>query len=247
MMNSRITEVKVETPTVSTISFEWACDVKPGQFLMIWVPGVGEVPMSVSATGNMKSVTVKQYGETTKGLRLLKPGDRIFFRGPYGNSFSQVEGDILLVGGGSGMASLRPLIRENAHAVISARNENELLFTQEFDDDRVYKVTDDGSAGIMGTPVDQLKLMDLKKFSMIYVCGPEKMLKVVMDHFRRRNIRAEFSLERIMKCGIGICDSCSIDGFQICRDGPVFPIEELETMEEFGVSKLTESGTRTEV
>lgn len=244
MMNSTISEVRIETPTVSTISFQWDQDVKVGQFIMIWVPGVGEVPMSISSTGKIKSVTVKEYGQTTQALRKLQAGERIYFRGPYGNSFTRKDGDILLVGGGSGMASLKPLIRKGAHAVVSARNERELLFADEFDENRVFKVTDDGSAGISGTPVDQLKTMDLENFAMIYVCGPELMLKAVMEHFRGRNLNAEFSLERIMKCGIGICDSCSIDGLQLCRDGPVFSQRSLEDMEEFGLSKLTESGTR---
>ncbi len=247
MINSTVAEKKDETPTVSTITFDWDCEVRPGQFIMVWVPGVGEVPMSVSSTDGTKAITVKEYGPTTQALRRLKAGDRIFFRGPYGNSFTIVDGDILLVGGGSGMASLRPLIRKGAHAVVAARNEKELLFASEFGEGKVYRVTDDGSAGVKGTPVDQLKTMDLEKFNMVYVCGPERMLKSVMDHFKGRRVKAEFSLERIMKCGIGICDSCSIDGFQLCRDGPVFMLQELQTMKEFGVSKLTESGKRVDV
>ena len=203
--------------------------------------------MSVSSTDGTKAITVKEYGPTTHALRQLDAGDKIFFRGPYGNSFSLVDGDILLVGGGSGMASLRPLIRKDAFAVVAARNVKELLFSTEFEESRVFRVTDDGSAGIKGTPVDQLRNMDLERFEMIYVCGSERMLKSVMDHFKGREIRAEFSLERIMKCGIGICDSCSIDGFQLCRDGPVFGLKKLESMREFGVSKLTESGKRVDV
>lgn len=247
MICREVVERTDDTPSVSTIKFNWDTEVKPGQFIMIWVPGVGEVPMSLSSTCDPKSVTVKAYGKTSTAIRNLGKGDRIFFRGPYGNAFTLTDGDILLIGGGSGMASLIPLFREGAHAVISARTEKELLFDDWFASDHKFLVTDDGSAGTRGTPVDQLKKMDLSRYEMIYVCGPELMLKSVMDFLSPLKLKAEFSLERIMKCGIGICDSCSIDGKQLCRDGPVFSLEEVSEMKEFGVTRLTESGKRVTV
>lgn len=247
MTFTTITEKIDNTPTVSTLKFRWDKQVEPGQFVMIWIPGVGEIPMSLSSTGEEKAVTVKEYGETSRALRTLGKGDRLFLRGPYGNTFTETTGRILLVGGGSGMASLRPLISEKADGVVSARSADELLFPGEFRGGRVFRVTDDGSAGIKGTPVDQLEGMDLSPYSRIYVCGPEKMLKAVMDHLLKRQVSAEFSLERIMKCGIGVCDSCSIDGYQLCRDGPVFSMEQLSGMREFGREKLTVSGKRVTV
>lgn len=244
MISTEVIERIDDTPSVSTLKFRWDARVEAGQFIMIWVPGTGEVPMSLSSTGEPKSVTVKAYGETSTAIRNLKPGEKIFFRGPYGNTFTETDGKILLVGGGSGMASLIPLFREGCKAVVSARTKEELLFADRFADGHVYRVTDDGSSGIKGTPVDQLRNMDLTEFDMIYVCGPELMLMSVMHYLSPLNLKAEFSLERIMKCGIGICDSCSIDGKQLCRDGPVFGIDEVSAMEEFGVSRLTESGRR---
>ncbi len=236
-----------ETPSVSTLWFDWKYDVKPGQFIMLWEPGVGEVPMSLSVTGDPKAVTIKEYGPTSSSLKHQREGEFLFFRGAYGNTFSIRNGKILLVGGGTGMASLRPLIREGAYGIVSARNERELLFANRFEHDHVFLVTDDGSAGLQGNPVDQLAGMDLSPFEMIYVCGPEKMLRVVADHLATRNVNAEFSLERIMKCGIGICDSCSIDGLQLCRDGPVFNLTDVLNMTEFGRTKLNESGRRISV
>lgn len=244
MIATEITAVRKETPSISTVEFRWNHMVLPGQFVMVWIPGIGEIPMSLSLTGETKAITVKAYGPTSTALKDMNEGDTLYFRGPYGNSFTITGGDILLVGGGSGMASLRPLVREDAHGVVSARTAEELLFVESFRTDRVHTVTDDGTSGIRGMPVDQLKQMDLDAFNMIYVCGPELMLKSVMDHLQERNVRAEFSLERIMKCGIGICDSCSIDGYQLCRDGPVFSLDKLASMNEFGNTKLTESGRR---
>lgn len=247
MIRREIIKKEDETPSVATLWFNWDRSVLPGQFIMIWVPGVGEIPMSLSVTEGTKAVTVKAYGSTSTALRHLSQGHHMFFRGPYGNSFTNAEGKILLVGGGTGMASLRPLIRKGSYAVVSARNEKELLFAGSFDQDKVFRVTDDGSAGIKGTPVDQLREMDLGQFAMTYVCGPERMLKAVYDYLAEKNIRAEFSLERNMKCGIGICDSCSVDGLQLCRDGPVFGIDKVAGMTEFGNTKLTESGRRVTV
>ncbi|WP_061950728.1 hypothetical protein [Acidiplasma cupricumulans] len=86
--------------------------------------------------------------------------------------------------------------------------------------------------------------MDINEFDMIYVCGPEIMMKSVYDYLLNKTDRVEFSLERPMKCGIGICDSCSINGIQVCRDGPVFSIKDLKNMDEFGRTRLSFSGKR---
>lgn len=89
-----------------------------------------------------------------------------------------------------------------------------------------------------------MREIDLEAFEMIYVCGPERMIKSIVDFVSNRNINMELSLERNMKCGIGICDSCSIDGFQLCTDGPTFKLSTVLTMKEFGRTKLAESGKR---
>ncbi len=127
---------------------------------------------------------------------------------------------------------------------MAARTRSDLLFPDRFADGHVTIVTDDGSAGMKGLAVDALKGIRLGDFDMIYACGPELMLKSIFDHIRDSGIRAEFSLERIMKCGIGICDSCSIGGRQLCTEGPTFSLEEIASMKEFGVTRLTESGRR---
>ena len=244
MMHSEVISVEENTPTVKTIYFEWKQEAKPGQFIMAWVPGTGEIPISLSSTNTIKSITVKSYGAASDAITKLTKGSRIFFRGPYGRPFSTVRGPALLVGGGSGMASLRPLITKDTDAIVSARTAAELLFSDRIKGGKLFEVTDDGSAGIRGNPIDALSTIDLEKYKMTYVCGPEIMLKKVYDFLNRSKIRAEFAMERLMKCGIGVCDSCSVDGFQLCRDGSIFSIEELRGMTEFGRTKLTESGRR---
>ena len=244
MMNSVVKEVEQVTPTTVTIRFPWDEEVLPGQFIMVWIPGTGEIPISLSHLGPMKGITVKKYGPTSTILTEVGEGERIFFRGPYGNTFRKASGPKLIIGGGSGMAGLLPLIDEKAKGLVSARTSQELLFADRFRVGHVTLATDGGSAGVKGYAVDALKQMDLSGFSHIYVCGPELMLKSIYDYIREKGIKADFSLERTMKCGVGICDSCSIDGLQLCKDGPVFTETQISTMSEFGKYRLTESGKR---
>ncbi len=244
MIHSTITGIERVSPTTVSIRFPWESAVLPGQFIMVWIPGLGEIPISLSHTGELKGITIKSFGPTSEALTKMKEGDRIFFRGPYGRPFTQVKGKILVVGGGSGMAGLLPLINSDTVGVVSARTKDELLFVDRFLEGNVIKVTDDGSAGIKGIAVDGLKGLDLQKFTKMYICGPELMLRSVYRYIREIDVDAEFSLERLMKCGIGVCDSCSIDGYQLCRDGPTFSKKQISGMHEFGAFKLTESGKR---
>lgn len=244
MIHSEIIDKKIETPTVTTISFKWNEKVEPGQFVMVWVPKVSEIPMSLSKIDGIKSITVKKYGTASSLVAGMNIGDRLYLRGPYGRPFTKYDGKTLLIGGGSGMASLRPLIKSTSFGVVSARTSNELLFADHFEKDKLLKVTDDGSEGIKGVAVDALGELDLESFDMIYVCGPERMLKSIFDFLKGKRVHAQFSLERMMKCGIGVCDSCSIDGYQLCKDGPAFDMEVVSEMNEFGKTKLTESGVR---
>lgn len=245
MITAEVDSIVKETPTVSTIAFKWDAAVRAGQFIMVWVPGVGEIPISLSSIETRKSITVKNYGTVSDAILEIREGDRIFFRGPYGNGFSKPGDNNLLIGGGSGMACLRPLINEKAHGIVSARTKSELLFVDMFEPDRVSAVTDDGSSGISGYPVDHLKKLDLDVYDRIYVCGPEVMLRTVFDFIRDKRPDTELSMERSMKCGIGLCDSCSIDGRQLCTDGPVLRAEEINPSGEFGRERLTYSGVRT--
>lgn len=244
MIHSIIERVDRETPTTVTVMFPWDHEVLPGQFIMVWVPGVGEIPISLSYIGKTKGITVKKFGPTSTAITELKAGERLFFRGPYGNTFRRPSGRTLIVGGGSGMAGLLPLVTPESHGLVSARTKSELLFADRFTPDMLTTVTDDGSLGIKGFAVEGLKKLNLKEFSMMYVCGPELMLRSILDYISDKDIDADFSLERNMKCGIGVCDSCSIDGLQLCTEGPVIKKPVLLESVEFGKERLSESGMR---
>ncbi|SMD31548.1 dihydroorotate dehydrogenase electron transfer subunit [Picrophilus oshimae] len=232
-----------ENEKTHTIFFDADFNAMPGQFIMVWVPGYGEIPLSLSYTGKPKAITIKAYNEL--GMRLInyKKGERLFYRGPYGNHFTLVDGKKLIIAAGSGIASMHPLIDDNSIVIESLKNGSDIIFEDELRDRAIF-TTDDGSRGIKGHVIDALKDIKLDDFDIIYVCGPELMMKSVFDFLKDKNVRAEFSLEREMKCAVGICDSCSISGIQLCTEGPVFSIEKLKEMPEFGVSRLSYSGKR---
>ncbi|BAB60338.1 sulfide dehydrogenase beta subunit [Thermoplasma volcanium GSS1] len=244
MINLKIEENVKESQNVNTLYFNWDQDIRPGQFAMIWIPGYGEIPMSFSGLGRRKSITVKAYGSASRKLTELKAGDDLFLRGPYGNGFDVREGRKLLVGGGSGIVSLYPIADQETDALISAKTRDELIFKDRFPESRRFIATDDGSDGFHGFAHELLQRINIDSYEAIYVCGPEQMMYKVLQVLKGRKVFVQFSLERTMKCGIGICDSCSLGGKQVCKEGPVFNIEELIGNPEFGVYRTTYSGRR---
>lgn len=122
---------------------------------------------------------------------------------------------------------------DNLLIVQGARTDSSLLYQMRFPS--MFLCTDDGSKGSKGYPTDYLDaLLARHKFEIVYTCGPEAMMKKVFDFCQTNGIRCEASLERYMKCGIGICGQCVCDGSRVCADGPVFGSESLAKMGDFG-------------
>ena len=256
----RIQEVKEETPTVKSIVFrdDRCSKGKPGQFVMVWIPGMDEVPMSLSLidrNGN-SGITVRERGEATKALCAMKAGEQIGVRGPYGTYFNVgQETKLLLAGGGTGIAALAPLIelpimrKKDSTIVIGARKKAELIYLNRFKalhpmkKMRLIATTDDGSYGIKGLASSVVNtLLEKERFDMTYACGPELMMKTVLDAAQKMGIPVQFSLERIFKCGVGICGSCSLGQYRVCRDGPIFSGDMLQGISEFGKTKRDSAG-----
>ena len=241
-----ITETLQETPSVMTFRFDREFPSEAGQFVMVWVPGVDEVPMALSSPN---SITVQKVGDATAALFALGPGARIGIRGPYGNGFP-ATGKNLAVAGGIGAAPLLPMAMAGRVTtfLLGARNAEELPFRavlQECTDLRV--ATDDGSAGHHGFVPALFDGLNLDLYDQICVCGPELMMKAVLDQLAALKMldRTYFSLHRYMKCGVGVCGSCCIDpeGVCVCREGPVFSGERL-VQSEFGIYTRDASGQR---
>jgi dihydroorotate dehydrogenase electron transfer subunit len=236
-ISATITEIVEETPTIRTFRLDvsdWLRG-KPGQYVMVWVRGVDEVPMTLSYDD---AITVQNVGEATEALFKLEGGDSVGIRGPYGNGWEIVGDEILLISGGVGSAPLAPLgekaakIGTNVTTLAGYRNKSEVHFENRYKKSgKAIIATDDGSYGHKGFVTDLLKSIDLNKFTQIYCCGPEKMMYRVLCALDEAGAagKSQFSMQRYIKCGIGVCGSCCMDpeGLRVCRDGPVFNGETL--------------------
>lgn len=233
---------------------------KPGQFIMVWLPGFDEVPMSISSTrpNGLASITVANVGEATRLLHRKEKGDIVGVRGPLGNSFKPVEGSVLLVGGGTGIAPLTFLaerlveLKTKITFLLGAKTKKELLFLSKINsmlpktEVRIFASTEDGSYGYKGV-VTELVEENLKKekFNTIYACGNELMLFKIFMLAEKHKTSLQASLERLMRCAIGLCGSCAIGKYRVCVDGPVFTSKQLqEVKDEFGCFKRDFDGRK---
>jgi NAD(P)H-flavin reductase len=262
---------KVTRETYDTFSLELRpekgvdrINFKPGQFNMLYVFGIGEVPISISGDPGDENIlvhTVRAVGSVTKAMKRLKAGDVIGVRGPYGTAWPVDEAagcDVAVIAGGIGLAPLRPTIyhlltnREKYGKVVllyGARTPEEILFGSDlkkwrsrFDID--LQVTVDratgswmGNVGVVTTLIGKAPFDPLH--CMVMVCGPEIMMRFTVLELQKRGIKEDdiyVSMERNMKCGVGLCGHCQIGSIFVCKDGPVFPysrVKELFARREF--------------
>jgi dihydroorotate dehydrogenase electron transfer subunit len=224
---------------------------------MLWVPGVDEVPLSImdARENGRVAVSVKAVGEATEALHQKRAGETVGVRGPFGNSLTMRRCKPLMVGGGTGIAPLMFLTRRfvskavSTTFVLGAKTKDELLFRGELEKlggkrVRLVTSTEDGSCGITGVctePVEQM--LAKEEFDMIYACGPEQMILKVFELAESHRVNMQASLERLMRCAIGLCGSCMIGRYRVCTDGPVFTSRQLrEVKGEFGLSKRDRFG-----
>lgn len=248
----QITDIWDETRTVRTFVLDVELqDVEPGQFVMLWLPGIDEKPFAVAHPAPL-TVTVARVGPFSTALHRRGVGDQVGWRGPYGNGFRLDEDrSALLVAGGYGAAPLYFLAQQAAERGIStsvavgARTALDLLYVERFADlgVEVMTCTDDGSAGHRGYVTDAVsRIISGGPGSAIYACGPEPMLVALHCVCLEHGVPGQFSLERYMKCGFGICGQCALDDLLVCRDGPVFTAEQLEGVRDFGRTHRSATG-----
>jgi dihydroorotate dehydrogenase electron transfer subunit len=243
----RIKKIVEENKNVRTLFFDSEVQANPGQFVMVWIPGVDEKPFSLSHIGENPGITVERKGKFTKRLFGMKEGESLGIRGPYGKGFLS-KGNACFVAGGCGIASLAPLIEQtkNPFVILGAKSKDCLIFEKRFRNSKV--TTDDGSFGFHGFATDFFeKTLKEKRFDVVYTCGPEVMMKKTFDLCEAHGIPCQASLERFMKCGMGVCGSCEINGFRVCKDGPVFHSKDLRKMKEFGKFARLKSGKKVEL
>ena len=199
-----IDKIVDETPTVRTLYFKDSilANVLPGQFAMVWIPGVNELPMSVmvSGTQDQAALTVRKRGESSTALYNLSEGQQIGVRGPYGNSFEIKDGKILLIGGGTGLVPLMRLIKfskpsNHITVLMGSQTKDEVFFEETAakligeKPHEIIPVTEDGSYGEKGYVTDVLEtLLEKNSYDGIYTCGPELMMYKTVQLAQKKGI-----------------------------------------------------------
>lgn len=221
--------------------------VEPGQFMMLWAPSVGEIPLSVSnyEDGELTFIIARVGRVTSHLYESVEANSEIYVRGPYGRGFT-VNGvkKCLLVSGGHGLAPLHYLAEVlvkagcEVDALMGFKSVGDVFYLSEFGEKcrELYVLTEDGSYGVKGLVTDALMNIDLKSYDRVYTCGREEMMHKVVLKCVESGVMVEASLERMIKCGLGICGSCVLDdlGLRVCRDGPVFDGSTLVKLRDFG-------------
>ena len=258
----RVARVRRELPDVRTLELEAADDAgpvrfRPGQFTMVYVFGIGEVPLSISGDPAKPDVlvhTVRSVGTITRSICAAKKGDVLGVRGPYGEGWpiQAARGrDVVIMAGGLGLAPLRPLVQAvvaergafgRVVLLVGARTPASLLFPRElarwrarFDVD-VRATVDAGDPTWHGDIGVITTLLPRARFdpgnTTAFVCGPEVMMRFAAADLVHRGVppvQVFLSMERNMKCAVGVCGHCQFGAAFVCKDGPVLSYARVET------------------
>lgn len=246
----RVARVVPENYRVSTFTFDSAVDALPGQFGMVWLPGIDEKPFSLVSADPI-AITVASVGPFTRALHALEPGASVGFRGPFGTPFTAHGQRLLLCGGGYGVAPLLFVARQamaqglDVSMVTGARRAGDLLLVRQFEEAGcpIVVTTDDGSAGRPGLASQAVEmLIESGRPSCLYGCGPEGLLVALAHLAQRHDIPAQLSVERYFKCAVGICGQCTVGELLACADGPVIDARRLLAQEDFGRAHRIRTG-----
>jgi len=262
----RVEEIREETPDIRLLKLVFedeamreSFEFKAGQFCLISVFGTGEAPFCISSPPAWKGsveIGVKKVGMVTAALHDLEAGDRLGFRGPYGNNFDtdgMTGRNLVFVAGGIGLAPLRPLIYEvlgrrdkygDVDIIYGAKSVLDIGFRQDLERwggaTGVRLVTsvdpggeDESFEGEVGLVPQVLEKVNPSSDSVLVTCGPPIMIKYVILSARKMGFSPAdviTTLEMKMKCGVGLCGRCNIGSKYVCRHGPVFSLEEVESL-----------------
>lgn len=232
-----------------------AAGFRPGQFNMLYAPGAGEAAISICGDpqeNGERAHTVRVVGRVTQALARLGKGDSLGLRGPFGRPWPMEEaegGDVLIVAGGIGLAPLRPAVLHilahrkrygEVHLLYGARTPEEMLYPADLQrwksrfDMAVTVTVDRGDPGWQGNVGVVTSLIRRRRFDpdkvTAMVCGPEIMMRFALLELQRQEIpddRIYLSMERNMKCGVGLCGHCQLGPHFVCKDGPVHTYEQL--------------------
>jgi len=245
-----------ELADVFTYSFDTPAGFafRPGQFNMLYVHGIGEVAISISgdpAEPQRLVHTIRAVGTVTRALDHLGEGSVLGVRGPYGSAWPVEDAkgrDVMVIAGGLGLAPLRPAILQvlanradygRVTILYGARSPSELVFREELQrwrgrfDVRLEVIVDHASRDWFGPIGVVTKLLDgvpVEPDDAVFLCGPEIMMRFATRELEQRGVPRDaiwLSLERSMKCGVGLCGHCQLAGSFVCKDGPVYRLDRI--------------------
>ncbi len=242
-----VDQVRIENEMTTSLIMREPLQSEPGQFLLLWLPGIGEKPFSIAGIDPLV-VTIADVGKMTHEIHGLKPGDRVWVRGPLGRGYQAYGSEALLVGGGYGASPLLLLAENliskgiNVQVFLGARNKDLLILTDQFKKLplKLHLTTNDGSAGLQGfvtVPLEAaIQELPDRNQACVYACGPKGMLLGIDALCEKYRIARQLSWEAVMRCGMGLCGNCRIElpdtwqepadqpgsrrAWLVCRDGP---------------------------
>lgn len=253
---SKIVSIKPESDIEWLFRIETDIKPLPGQFIQISIPKVGEAPISIAGFSHEEGwieFLIRKVGKVTDALFELLPGDHMFLRGAYGNSFPMDEfkgKNLIIVAGGSGTAPIRPLVQHfikdsetQLDLIFGFKNSDSILFKDEM---KIWKhkssmvLTVDQGCGLDGECVGlvtehipQLQLVDNMDKTEVVIVGPPMMMKFSALEILKLGIPEEkiwVSFERNMSCAVGKCGHCKIDETYVCLEGPIFNYKKAKTL-----------------
>ena len=266
-LRTRVTARKVETHDTVTLTIEPPEDYapwKPGQFNMLYLFGLGEVPISISGDPNIQGElihTVKAVGPVSRAITDLSVGDTVWLRGPFGSAWPALHtiDDLLIVAGGIGLAPLRPVVfaalsektRRRLTVLYGTRTPVDVLFASDLVEwskrpQSLVQVTVDrmdrdshwnGSVGVVTNLLHRLNLEP--SHTTVMTCGPDIMMRHLVTDLVGMGFTDDHifvSVERNMKCAVGMCGRCQWGPHFVCRDGPIYSltdVRQLWTVKEF--------------
>jgi dihydroorotate dehydrogenase electron transfer subunit len=241
---ARIAAVYPENYRTKTFVLDASLQATPGQFVMLWLPRFDEKPFSLVACDPL-TVMITAVGPFSRLMHDLNVGDRVWVRGPLGRGYSYPEqgAQVVLVGGGYGVAPLYWLAHHLAHvcvsvhSIVGARTAADLLYTDRFarlpfEDTpgagpfALHVTTEDGSQGYRGRVTDVLgPMLASGQVDEIFACGPNAMLAAIETQAAQSHVACQLLWEEYMRCAIGICGACEHRGKLLCLDGPVVKLQ----------------------
>ena len=220
------------TEDICILTFDCKIQIQPGQFIFLWIPGLGEKPFSALVDDPFR-LAIINLGDFTEKLLHLTPGTEAYIRGPHGIPITPpAESKIIAVAGGTGLAAVYQLARDfgNTDIFFGARSEDRLYFVEESERvSNLHIATDDGSRGASGVITELLdkhlsEMSDHDLNSLVfYNCGPAPMVRAAEAVQKKYSSpdRIFNAIDYLTKCGVGICGACdSPDGRRLCVDGP---------------------------